>query len=91
MAPMKPLTKRLLNVLAGLLNTIAVLASLFTALQIGGYALLFAKGGSDAVVEIIARLSAGILPLILVATINYLVFGRFRVWNRILISSAQSE
>lgn len=91
MTPVKPFKTRLLTVLAAFLNTIAVLAFLFTALTVVGYATLFAKGGSDAIEEIVARLAAGVLPLIFVATVNYLVFGKFRAWNQILASQSQGN
>ena len=88
---MKPFAKRLLNVFAALLNIIAVLGVLFTAITIVGYVRSITTGWSWVAEELIARLSVGVLPVLFVCTVNYLVFGKFRVWNRIMVSSSQRD
>jgi len=80
---MKPLAKRLLNVFSAILNTIVVAVLIISLVNIVVIVRETIGGpgfNSDAV---IIGLSVLILPTLFVATVNYLAFGKFRLWNRL--------
>ncbi|WP_156458405.1 hypothetical protein [Rhodanobacter sp. Root627] len=81
---MTPIAKRLLNVFAATLNLIVV-ADL--ALSLTNVVVMVREGYSND--GVIIGLMVFILPLAFVFTVNYLVFGRFRAWNRLIFAPQQ--
>lgn len=83
---MKPFAKRLLNVFAGILNTVVVID---LALSITNVVVVVKEGLTND--SVIIGLAVFILPIAFVSIANYLTFGKFRVWNRLMAHSPQEN